>query len=282
MEAYSSPREGQRFHAYGTPMIPWDGRSRHASLYNEGHYHQRGYSENAIYPGPSERSFSSQTCFNCGSPHHWIQDCPQPRRFNPRSSCSEIDFRPSKRRRTSDPPLGSYAFPPPYKRQWGDPSPGFRPNYPAYNSLPPTPKSSHSADLYPWQVSPSQPSPRQLFPLNGSHGMPTPTSIHDMRFQSPGSSYDGYYYDYFQHQQHSPLNWEHPQFSYSQHNQYPPEHGRWGPPSHQQPSRGGDPSSRSPGQPWMEDAQPYEGQTGGRSFRNQISKRSCFFLSLAC
>ncbi|KAL1967954.1 hypothetical protein VTN77DRAFT_2371 [Rasamsonia byssochlamydoides] len=275
MEAYPSSRDGQPLQTYAPPTVPSERRSRYPSFSNETYGYERGYPENAGYPEPPKRFSESQTCFNCGSPEHWAQNCPQPRRSNPAGG--EIDFRPSKQRKTS---LTSHSFPPPYKQQWGDPLSGAQPNYPVYNNFPPTPMSTHSADFYPWQPSSSPASPGQPFPQYGSHGPPAPANTHNTPFPTPvsppgGHQYHGYFPPY--HQQQFPLTWEHRQYSYQQHNQHLPEHGRSCPPLRQQHTRDDGPPSVPPVQQWIEDMQSYEGQPVKFS-RSQISKLPCFFL----
>ncbi|KAL1987051.1 hypothetical protein VTN96DRAFT_4925 [Rasamsonia emersonii] len=268
MEAYPSPRDGQPFQTH-PPMTPNERRSRYPSFSNTTYYYDRDCPENGGYPEPRKK-FS--TCFNCGSPEHWAQDCPRPREFDPAGA--EIGFQPSKRQKTSRPIPMSQSFPPPYKQQWGDPLTGAQPNYPVHNNFPPTPMSTHSADYYPWQPSPPQASPRQPFPASGSHELQNPISTHNPQFVSPVSPNGGHqYHGYFppqHHQQHFALNWEHQQYSYQQHNQQPPDYGRSRPLLHHQHALDDNRPSWPPGQPWVEDRQSYERQPGMKSSRDQI------------
>ncbi|KAK2766874.1 hypothetical protein FQN54_006188 [Arachnomyces sp. PD_36] len=140
--------------------------------------------------GQRKRS-EGQSCYNCGSPEHWAQHCPEPRRPIPVGSNHN---RPQKRQKTTNgppgmlhgPPLGHHQPPGPHH---GYPHPpAMHPGYPPGPHGPPTPMSAHPPHFNQWQHhAPSPYYPPPGYPPYGGHHPPTPASAYRGQFPSPAS-----------------------------------------------------------------------------------------------
>lgn len=83
---------------------------------------------NSSFPcGPQRQASlpnnSNESCYNCGAPDHWAQDCPEPRRVVPAGQIN----RPFKRQKTNGSNLGTNQLstqlqPPNLQRGWTDPA----------------------------------------------------------------------------------------------------------------------------------------------------------------
>ncbi|KAL8862191.1 MAG: hypothetical protein Q9178_001647 [Gyalolechia marmorata] len=116
---------------------------------------------NPAYASQPQHQPTPQGCYNCGSPGHWAQDCPEPKRDSPAGAYSRPP--PLKRQKPNPPVVTKYAVPPHVQQQPPAPQ-AFGPSYaqqsyPQYQGPhgPPTPQSVQS----PHQHWPHQPYPQQ-------------------------------------------------------------------------------------------------------------------------
>ncbi|KAI4165451.1 MAG: hypothetical protein LQ342_000860 [Letrouitia transgressa] len=141
---------------------------------------------NAGHAQPAVSQQIQQTCYNCGAPDHWAQNCPEPRREVPIGSLSRQNYsQPFKRHKANPPVVTKYTLPPHVQQHQGPPQ-GYAPSpygqaaYPQYAGphAPPTPISAHSPSTPHWQQQPHYPQYQQNYtqgyPLGPSPPPPPP------------------------------------------------------------------------------------------------------------
>ncbi|KAL8953153.1 MAG: hypothetical protein Q9222_000974 [Ikaeria aurantiellina] len=118
---------------------------------------------NAVQPQPGQ-----QCCYNCGSPAHWAQSCPEPKRDNPAGAYNRPPF---KRQKPNPPVVTRYAVPQHVQQNQGPPPQGYgapfgQPGYHQYQNTygPPTPMSGQSPSQQQWQQPLHQQQYQQHYP----------------------------------------------------------------------------------------------------------------------
>ncbi|KAA6409499.1 MAG: hypothetical protein FRX48_07053 [Lasallia pustulata] len=146
---------------------------------------------------------SPPTCYNCGSPDHWAQHCPEPRREVPVGSLNrQNNPRPPKRQRPNAPVITKYPVPQspnqygPLQTYAGAPygQQGYLQQQAQYG--PPTPMSAYPQQRQQWQQSPQhqqyQPPYQQGTPYQhygyGPQQPPTPNASYGPLYPSPVSA----------------------------------------------------------------------------------------------
>ncbi|KAL2006221.1 hypothetical protein VTN00DRAFT_9875 [Thermoascus crustaceus] len=277
MDPYPSPQDGsppfQKYQQYAPPMGYKQRKQKHPSFQKRNIHNEQSYSENIEYTESPRRHSEPQSCYNCGSPEHWAQDCPEPRRAVPAGA--DPNPRPLKRQKTGASIASRHSIPPYFKQRRPHHGNTYLPagqsNYQPYSNYPPTPMSSHSQGVSPWQQSPQYTSPVQPYPPYGPHGLPTPTTANSSQFPSPASPHGGpHYQGYFPPQQSQFSFNQSPLQSYPEYSQYPPQRGQSQNSWRQQRYRDDVPSIAPPVEPWMEELQSLDNQTGSKSSGGQI------------
>ncbi|KAL2000210.1 hypothetical protein VTN02DRAFT_3408 [Thermoascus thermophilus] len=247
-------------------------KQKHPSFQKRNIHNEQSYSENIEYTESPRRHSEPQSCYNCGSLEHWAQDCPEPRRAVPAGA--DPNPRPSKRQKTGAPIASRHSTTPYLKRRGPNHGSTYLPagqsNYQPYSNYPPTPMSAHSQGFSPWQQSPPYTSPVQPYPPYGPHGLPT-TTANSSQFPSPASPHAGpHYQGYFPPQQPHFSFDQSPLQPYPEYRQYPPPRGQSQSSWRQQRYRDDIPSIAPPVEPWMEELQSLDNQTGSKSSGGQI------------
>ncbi|KAJ9360669.1 transcriptional regulator family: Zinc finger, CCHC-type [Paecilomyces variotii] len=216
----------------------------------------------------------SQSCFNCGSPGHWAQDCPGPRKTVP--NAVDGNPRPSKRQKIGEPVVTRYPISDHRKQQYGapymyTPQSQAQTSYMPYGSYPPTPVSAHSQASSPWQQCPPYPSPAQPYPQCGPYGLPTPMASANSQFPSPVSAHSGHQYQGYFPPQPPQLSFGSDQKSSCQgYNHYSSTHPMSGQPQDYQPSWDDTPYTTPHSGPWTEGMQSSDGWLTSTSSEGQI------------
>ncbi|MCJ1383863.1 hypothetical protein MMC17_006977 [Xylographa soralifera] len=113
---------------YEPQSIPYQNyASTQAGAYQQSHQYQQpsSYKPPVAQPTPD-------TCYNCGSPEHWAQDCPEPRREVPAGDLNRASIaRPIKKFRPNyiPPVITKYAVPPNVQNNHGPPQGHAAPPY---------------------------------------------------------------------------------------------------------------------------------------------------------
>ncbi|KAL8784838.1 MAG: hypothetical protein Q9213_003742 [Squamulea squamosa] len=143
---------------------------------------------NAAYASHIQHQPAQQGCYNCGSPAHWAQACPEPKRDTPAGAYSRPP--PFKRQKPNPPVVTKYAVPSYVQQQHASTPQAFAPPYAQQSYAqyqgphgPPTPQSGQS----PHQQWPQQPYQHQQQPA------PSQQQQHPQPYQQTG----------YQHQQHT-------------------------------------------------------------------------------
>ncbi|KAJ9300639.1 transcriptional regulator family: Zinc finger, CCHC-type [Paecilomyces variotii] len=266
MDPYPSPGEGkplfQQSQQHGE-LGHKERKQRPKLLHKRPPYNPQFHSEKVGRNEVPRRIRGSHPCFNCGSPEHWAQDCPEPRKTVP--NAADGNPRPSKRQKTGGPVVTRYPISDHRKQQYRAPyvyaqQSQAQSSYMPYGSYPPTPVSAPSQASSPWQQCPPYPSPAQPYPQCGPYGLPTPMASANSQFPSPVSAHSGHQYQgYFPPQP--------PQFSFSSdqkssyqgYNHYSSTHPMSGQP-HDYPPSWDDTQYATPRSgPWTEGMQPSDG-----------------------
>ncbi|KAL8844743.1 MAG: hypothetical protein Q9176_000843 [Flavoplaca citrina] len=115
---------------------------------------------NGSYVDQSQSQPPPQGCYNCGSPGHWAQACPEPKRELPAGAYNRPP--PFKRQKPNPPVVTKYVVPSHVQQQPGPAPPSFggsygQQSYPQYQGPPgpPTPQSGHSPHQQ-WSHQPHQ------------------------------------------------------------------------------------------------------------------------------
>ncbi|KAL9113143.1 MAG: hypothetical protein Q9227_002755 [Pyrenula ochraceoflavens] len=162
-------------------------------------YPHNSHTRDASQSGQNTQT-NAQTCYNCGNPGHWAQNCPEPRRAVPAGEMNNPP--PPKRQKTGGPVITRYPPPPNYnsrgpQRGYTHPPVGQQ-NYSqshSYSGMP-TPVSANDANSNQWQHhSPAQQSP---YPQSAGQTAPwaqastqTPTSQYSSPMSATMNPYHG-------------------------------------------------------------------------------------------
>ncbi|KAL8712950.1 MAG: hypothetical protein Q9220_002808 [cf. Caloplaca sp. 1 TL-2023] len=174
----SSPQQYPPHYAQQPPQ-------QHFPPQHEQHYpNQHPPAASTIQPQSGQ-----QCCYNCGSPAHWAQNCPESKRDNPAGAYNRPPF---KRQKPNPPVVTRYAVPPHVQQNQG-PAPQVYgttfnpPSHPQYQGTygPPTPMSGQSPSQQQWQQQPHQQHQQQHYPQQPQYAQ----SHQQTSYQHPQPSY---------------------------------------------------------------------------------------------
>ncbi|KAL8772677.1 MAG: hypothetical protein Q9209_002338 [Squamulea sp. 1 TL-2023] len=171
-QQYSPPQQ------YGPQQYPpqqqFPSQMQYSSHQGGQYQNQNPPISNAAYASHFQHLPAQQGCYNCGSPAHWAQACPEPKRDTPAGAYSRPP--PLKRQKPNPPVITKYAVPSHVQQQHASTPQGFAPSYAQQSSAqyrgphgPPTPQSGQSPHQQ-WSQQPYQqqqqqaPSHQQQYP----------------------------------------------------------------------------------------------------------------------